>query len=343
MTIPLSQLPLTLAHCTFEKSTTTPTLIFDIAAIILSIGTLVYFRKGTDRFWLRVLVVAIGVLIFELFTGPMWLNQRMGFLAYLYLDVSWILTLGWTAIILGSILLVDRWKSKWSASKRFPLYLALILPIVMVAEAVVVNVGIRSYSHEVQEATSGITVAQVPIEILYYVPVFASLVITFYKYWSIQIDRIPLVPIPRQRWLRGIGLAFAAVFLFELMIEPMVENRGFPAWSYLYRDISLIMTLVWIFIIGAGAVVVERFFIHWAAWQRFMVAIGIMALLALIAESWLIVNGYRVYGDAATENFTGFTTPITGVAVEVAFAIPCYLALMVCFVRYWEINLDNKL
>ena len=343
MTALFPQLPLILAHCTFEKSTTMPTLIFDIVAIVLSLGTLAYFRKGTDRFWLRALVVAIGVLIFELFTGPMWLNQRMGMLAYLYLDVSWILTLGWTAIILGSILLIDRWKSEWSAAKRFPLYLGLILPIVIIAETVVVNVGIRKYSHEVQEATSGIMVAGVPIEILYYVPVFASLVITFYKYWSFQIDRALLVPIPRQRWLRGIGLAFVAVFLFELMIEPMVENRNFPTWSYIYRDISLIMTLIWIIIIGTGAVIVERFFIHWAMWQRFIVAIWIMALLALAAESWLILNGYRVYGDAATENFTGFTTPITGVAVEVAFAIPCYLALMVCFVRYWEINLDNKL
>lgn len=343
MTAHFPQLPSILAHCTFEKSTTTSTLIFDIVAIILSIGALAYFRKGTDRFGLRVLTVAIGVLIFELFTGPMWLNQRMGALAYLYTDVSWILTLGWTAIILGVILIVDRWKAGWSAGKRFPLYLALILPIVIVAETVVVNVGIRIYSDEVKEATSGIMAAGVPVELLYYVPVFSSLVITFYKYWAVQIDRTPLVPVPRQKWLRGIGLTIIAVLLFELMIEPMVENKGFPSWSYLYRDISLVMTLIWILIIATGAVIVEKFFIHWPIWQRFIVAIGIMAVLALAAESWLIVNGYRVYGEAATENFTGLTTPVTGVAVEVAFAIPCYLALMVCFVRFWEINLDNKL
>ncbi len=42
-------------------------------------------------------------------------------------------------------------------------------------------------------------------------------------------------------------------------------------------------------------------------------------------------------------DFSGFKTPITGVAVEVAFAIPCYLALIVGFIRYWEIVLDNKL
>ena len=42
-------------------------------------------------------------------------------------------------------------------------------------------------------------------------------------------------------------------------------------------------------------------------------------------------------------NFSGYKTPITGVAVEVAYAIPCYLALIVGFIRYWEIVLDNRL
>jgi hypothetical protein len=60
-------------------------------------------------------------------------------------------------------------------------------------------------------------------------------------------------------------------------------------------------------------------------------------------ESWLIVNGYRVYGPSAVNNFTGFVTPITNVPVEVAFAIPCYMALIIAFIRYWEIILDNRL
>ena len=68
-----------------------------------------------------------------------------------------------------------------------------------------------------------------------------------------------------------------------------------------------------------------------------------LGAMALPIESWLAINGYRVYGQSMTERFTGFTTPITGVASEVAFAIPCYLALIIAFIRYWEMILDNKL
>ena len=39
----------------------------------------------------------------------------------------------------------------------------------------------------------------------------------------------------------------------------------------------------------------------------------------------------------------GVATLLIGVAIEVALAIPFYLALIVAFIRYWEIVLDNRL
>lgn len=335
--------PLILAHCEFEKHATWATLGFGAFVLAACGVTLFLLRKGTSRFGLRAGAMAIGVLIFEMFTGPMWLNERLGRFAYVYTDVSWILTIGWTTMILGVVLLVDRWKPDWSAAKRFALYLAALLPMVFLAEIAVVNLGIRSYAAEVLDATSGVRVFDVPVEVLYYVPVFSALVITFYKYWAFVIDATPLVPSRRRRWLRGIGLAFAAVFLFELMIEPMAENKGFPAWSYLYRDISFLMSGLWVLVIATGALVVDRFFLHRPVAARFFIALGVMGAVALAIESWLIKGGYRVYGPAATENFTGFTTPLTGIAVEVAFAIPFYLALMVCFIRFWEVVRENRM
>ena len=103
------------------------------------------------------------------------------------------------------------------------------------------------------------------------------------------------------------------------------------------------MTGVWVVIIAIAALLVERYLMGYPVPVRFGVALMVVAALMLPIESWLINNGFRVYGESAMANFTGFTTPVTGVAAEVAFAIPCYAALMICFIRYWEIVLDNQL
>jgi hypothetical protein len=44
----------------------------------------------------------------------------------------------------------------------------------------------------------------------------------------------------------------------------------------------------------------------------------------------------RVYGPSATANFTGFRTIVGNLPVEVVVAIPLYLALVICFIRYLD-------
>jgi len=325
------------------RATNFGTLIFDLAVFGLVMVAFYQLSRIKDKLWQRAAIMAGGVLIFEIFTAPLWVNDNLGRWAYVYQDVSWILTIGWTAMILYVIVMVDHWLPDWKAPWRFATYLGVLLVLVTIAEMVVVGLGIRKYAPEVIESVSGINLLGVPIEILFYVPVFTALVIAFYKYWSFVLDDAVLIPMKRRKWGRGIVLGFIAVFMFELVIEPMVENRKFPAWSNIYHDVSFIMTGIWVLLIGVAAVVVDRFVIGYPVWLRFLAAVMIIAALVLPIESWMIINGYRVYGESAVANFTGFTTPITGVAVEVAFAIPFYLTLIISFIRYWEIVLDNGL
>lgn len=325
------------------RATTLPTFIFDVLVITAAIAIFLWLSQRVEKFWVRAAAMATGVLIFEVFTAPMWINDNMGRFAYVYQDVSWILTIGWTAMILSVVILVDNRFSDWKAPRRFAAYLGILLVLVVIAEAIVVGVGIRKYSPEVLASVSGFKLLGVPIEILFYVPVFTSLVIAFYKYWSFVIDDIALVPVRKRKWLRAIMLGFIAVFFFELVVEPIARNEGFPAWSYLYHDISIISTAIWVLLIGIAAFLIDRFLVSYPIGMRFVAALFIIAALSLPVESWMITNGYRVYGESAVANFTGFTTPVTGVAVEVAFAIPLYLALVIGFIRYWEIVLDNQL
>ena len=53
-----------------------------------------------------------------------------------------------------------------------------------------------------------------------------------------------------------------------------------------------------VLLIAVAAVVIDRFLIGLSIPLRFAAALLFISALALPIESWLIVNGYRVYGRA---------------------------------------------
>lgn len=338
--------PPLLANCSFDKTPTLPIVVFEVLILLGVAASALILTKIKDKMPLRFLVMAIGVLLFELFTSPMWNNYKMGWWAYIYHDVSWILTVGWTALILSVVILTDKFLNDWSETKKFLVYLVALTAIIIPLEMVVVNIGLRSYSPEVLQIISGIFILGVPIEILYYTPVFTGLVIAFYKYWSFAIDDellVPLRPLKQRKWLRSLLFTLSAIFLFEIMVEPMVKNQKFPEWSYIFHDITLFTIVPWALMIGITTVVVSLFFIHWPILYRFLIAISFGGILAWPLESWYIINGFRVYSPSVFKHYTGFVTPITNLPIEIPFAIPLYMALIIAFIRYWEITLDNKL
>lgn len=300
-------------------------------------------HRRVANFWWKFLATAAGVMIFEFFTAPLWRNEHLGFWGYLYHDVSWVLTLGWTALIMGATALANALLPKEREVVRYLVTLLLLLVLVLAAENVVVSLEIRHYAPEVEAILSGYKIGVVPVEALYYVPVFTGLVVAFAGYWGHYVDDTALVPVVRTRWLRALGLTVLAVVLFEVMVEPIVENRHFPEWSYFYRDLNFLLTGAWVVMIAAAALLVQRFLVSRPLPVRFVAVLLLILALALPFESWLIREGYRVYGQSATANFCGLNTWLTGVPIEIVFAIPMYMALVIAFIRYWEIVGDNNL
>ncbi|PAW77918.1 MAG: hypothetical protein B9S32_09675 [Verrucomicrobia bacterium Tous-C9LFEB] len=326
----------------FDKTPTPAIIGFEVFIVIAAIVAFFLFRKWVKNYPARFGVLAIGVFIFEMFTAPMWHNYHMGSWAYLYQDQSWILTLGWTTLIITVVTAIDHFVSKASPFNRFGLYLLILAPVVFAIQILTVNIGIRTYSPEVLKSVCGVSVLGVPIEALYYVPVFMTLVIGFYKYWGLVLDGVPVVPVKNTPWFRTFLITFAAVFLFELMIEPMVDNVGFPSWSYVYHDITIIMTGLWIVGIWLVVNLIDRRFIHWDLFHRFLLYLAAMAIVATPVEAWFIAHGYRVYGPSAQANFTGVKLVGTSVPIEVVFAIPMYMALIIATIRVTEIAFSNK-
>jgi len=326
----------------FDKTPTIPIIIFEVLIISFALILLIALSKIKSRIFLRFLIVTYGIFIFEFFTSPMWNNYKMGTWAYIYQDVSWILTIGWASLVLCVVILVDKFFSSWNGGKRFCIYLAILTFLVVILESLVIRLGIRSYSPEVKEVVIGYFPFGVPFAALYYVPVFMTLVITFYKYWSFFMDGKPVVPLKQRRWGRSLLISFIGVFLFELMIEPMVVNANLPRWSYIYRDISLIISSGWMIIVWVAINLVDSFFIQLDLFKKFLGYLSAIFLLSLPVEAWLIVHGFRLYGPSATAAFSGIYVPGFNIPIDVAFAIPLYFSLVVSFIKYWEIILDNK-
>lgn len=327
----------------FDLAANGTTITFEIVLITVCVAVLFGLSRIRDRIGERFLIVAMGVFVFELFTAPLWDNLRLGEWAYLYQDVSWILTLGWSTMILAVVVVVDRFLPDVSALGRFAVYLVALTVLVFLNETLVVDLGIREYAPEVTEALLGPTVLGMPIEVFYYAPVFTSLVVAFYKYWELHLERVPLVPVLKQKWLRNLAITVVGVVVFELVIDPAVVNANFPAWSYVYRDITFLMTGLWVLIILVATNVIDRVFVRSGLLPRFFGYLVVITVIALPLEAWFIANGFRVYGPSAVANFSGVLAPFGNVPIEVAGAIPLYLALIICFVRYWEIVGDNNL
>lgn len=161
-------------------------MIFEILVTILTLIILVILRISDKKILSKFFITIVGVLLFEYLTGAMWINQNLESWAYLYKGVSWVITLGWTSIILVSVAIINSGFRRLSEGKRFILQLILVSIIGLIAEIIVRSMGIREYSLMAQKSMSGIMLfGLVQIEALFYIPVFMILVLGFKRYWEI--------------------------------------------------------------------------------------------------------------------------------------------------------------
>lgn len=115
----------------------------------------------------------------------MWLNLNLEPWAYLYLDVSWVLTLGWTSLFIVPMVIIDLYYKNHEKIK-FILTILTVSFATFIAEASVVYLGIREYSQDIKNTLSGNLLLGIPIEALYYIPVFVALIISFIRYWELN-------------------------------------------------------------------------------------------------------------------------------------------------------------
>ena len=325
------------AACLFDKTTTPGILAFEIFIILGALLSIFLFSKVKAKAISRFLILALGVFIFEFFTNPLWMNYHLGKLAYVYQDVSWTLTLGWSAIVFFAMFLVEKYYDDYTEIRKFILTLTFVTIFGLLGETAVVNLGIRTYSPEVKDIISGLYLPglNIPLAAFYYIPVFMALVIIFYKFWSTFLDHKVMAPFNNMHWPRKLGISLVAILLFEIMVDPMLINTSLPSWSYIYRDISLLMTGGWIVIIWSSILVIDKIFPYINAALKFFSYVLLATIITLPIEAILVAAKIREYPPSTVENFSELYIPGLNIPVEAAFAIMFYLILIMSFMYYW--------
>lgn len=311
--------------------------LFELSILVVALLAYRYLSARALRVGRHFALIAVGVFVLEFFTGPMWRNQGLGWWAYVYNDVTWIFTIAWTTMILCTVYVVDNQLRTSPSWQRFVLYLVVLTPLVVLFEGLNKALGIRVYSPETLAAAGPATipVLDVPAAGLYYIPVFMALILSFYKHWLPAVEPAGL-PGRRPSPINRLLLTAVAVLMFEIIVEPMATNQNFPSWSYVFHDITIVMTGLWVVIVSLSTFVVDRLLPNVDFRLRFAAYLGLISLIATPIEGWFINAGYRVYGPSATADFIGIRTLVGDLPIEVVAAIPLYLALVISFVRYWD-------
>jgi hypothetical protein len=167
-------------------------VLFEILILLFTLAVAVFMKvKGYKNILRKFVILFVSVLLFEIMSEPMWMNVGFQNWAYLWQDITWVITLGWVGIFMFSFLVVDYAFRGVPEKRKFWLYLLLLEVIVVPMESFLVISGIRAYAPILADTFSGyfIPFTVVPIEAIYAVPLFTTLIICFYKYVNYLFDR----------------------------------------------------------------------------------------------------------------------------------------------------------
>lgn len=159
-------------------------LVFELLVILITLVILAYMKSSGQKDVMKKFgIMLIAVFLFQIMSEPMWINKNMNSWAYLYGNVSWVLTFGWISIFFLTFLIVDGTFKKMAEKGKFWLYLIIATILTIPSEMLILKIGIRTYADILTTTFSGLTIfGAVPIEVVFAVPLISALIIPFYKY-----------------------------------------------------------------------------------------------------------------------------------------------------------------
>lgn len=323
----------------FDKTTSLEIIAFEITAVLFFIGSALFLRRTQKKIFSKLGVAFIFFLLFEMFTASMLSAQKLGPWAYVYITSSWITSMVYGTLAVWADYLTNKFLPKYSTPNFF-VATGIMAIFTMAMEVLLISLGIRVYS---TDTLASLDTGAMGIFFVYYSFIIALITISFYRYWNLGLDKEAIIPMKYVN-LPSFLACFAAIISFDIMTETMVRNKGFWQWSYIYHDISVVLTLIGTIIIWLAIVLVNHYFNYFGIAKKFGANFLIAIAPVFALECYLINRGMRIYNHDTISNFSGLQIPIINMPVEVFFGSVFYLALVLPLASYiiFLINQNTK-
>lgn len=129
-------------------------------------------------------------------------------------------------------------------------------------------------------------------------------------------------------------ILFIGILMFEILSVPMWHNIGFESWTYIYREVTLTLTLGWLSIFMASMLIIDHFFHKETEKRRYFYYLLLIEAIYVPLEIFLLTINMRGYSKELIATMTGFYIPFTTIPIEVVWAIPLFAALVITFYKY---------
>ena len=338
--------------CQIDKIMTQQGLFYNLLAFVGTFLTLWLVSRRKKHVVVYYLIMFLGCFLFDMLTAPMSHYIHLGEWAYIYRGVSWVMIMGFATILFAGVNMIDYvlpmiWsKIKLREWQKYLMSVGLITVVLIFFEQLTVFgfLNVRVMAPETLRDFEtmrffGTNVSGIEIGWTF---VLAALLVAFYKYLSFAYEKRVFVPVKKAHLIRNTVIALIGITLFELMISPMVTNVGFPSWTFFIFDITLVTVLAWAIIVAVSDWLVNKVMLGSSLFKRFVATVSVASLMLLPLEWFFIERGYRVYTQSTMDNLSGFNFLWTNLPLEMIFSALFYMALVVAFVKYWAIILDNK-
>lgn len=141
---------------------------------------------------------------------------------------------------------------------------------------------------------------------------------------------------------RRFTILFIAILFFEIISEPMWHNIGFEKWTYLYRELTLTVTLGWLSIFMISMLLVDYYFHKESEIKRFFYYLFIIETITVPIEMYLLESGMRKYSTELISTMSGLKIPFTSVPMEAVWAVPLFAILVISFYKYINYLVDSS-
>jgi hypothetical protein len=161
--------------------------VFEFIVILATLALLAYFKFKSHRYWKRYYLILISVVLFEFSTHFAWTTSALDPFTFIGPSLNWVIFLAWTLIIFFMLQLGDfLYPEKKSEGRNFTITLICMSVLGILFEQLLLSLQIRGYGAEVNALLIGhnIPFLTVPLEALYYIPVFMALILGFVRYFE---------------------------------------------------------------------------------------------------------------------------------------------------------------